>query len=312
MSICTNALMVLTASWVTAMSGQTPPAETPPTQPAPVTEGQVQGATATIVVKPAVTATMDAANIVTAEEMLDVLELANTDLVTLRAGIRIGTLKDLQGDLQRRTGMVYYENRKPQPEEAVMPVRRFAVKFTELDNDGVVSKENQTFVFTGRDLIERNDRQKFYSRRCVVKDGDTRDPLRIGEGPVPLPIGQKKADILQRFEVELWEPTRDLVWHVDREQMPVEKFVEGSKQLRMLPKPDANLQGDIVEVRLWYKQSTKGGGEWLPCLAWTKNKAGDTTFVELINVKTNVELDANVMNVDRPADNAWVVQEVGC
>lgn len=312
MSICTNALMVLTASWVTAMHGQVQPAETPQTQPATVTEGQVQGATATIVVKPAVSASVDPASIVTAEDMLDVLEAANQDLVTLRAGIRIGTLKDLQGDLQRRTGMVYYENRKPQPEEAVMPVRRFAVKFTELDNDGVVSKENQTFVFTGRDLIERNDKQMFYSRRCVLKDGDTRDPLRIGEGPVPLPIGQKKADILQRFEVELWEPTRDLVWHVAGEQQPVEKFVDGSKQLRLLPKPDANLQGDIVEVRLWYKQSKAGGGEWLPCLAWTKNKAGDTTFVELINVKTNVELDANVMNVDKPAGNAWVVQEVGC
>jgi hypothetical protein len=165
-------------------------------------------------------------------------------------------------------------------------------------------------VFTGRDLIERNDNQKFYSKRCVVKEGDTRDPMRIGEGPVPLPIGQKKADILQRFEVELWEPTRDLKWHVDGEQESAEKFVEGSKQLRLLPKPEANLQGDIVEIRLWYRPNK--AGEWLPRLAWTKNKAGDTTFVELKGVSTNGEIDPAVMNVEMPADNAWVVQEVDC
>ncbi len=308
MSISLTTLTVLSASWLTVMSGaamQDQPAA--PAQTQPTSDGTVTGATATIVVKPAID---DPASILTAEDMLDVLERANQDLVTLRANIRIGTLKDLQGDLQRRTGVVHYESRKPAPEEAVMPVRRFAVKFTELDNDGVVSAENQTFVFTGRDLIERNDNQKFYSRRCVVKEGDTRDPMRIGEGPVPLPIGQKKADILQRFEVELWEPTRDLVWHVDGEQKDAEKFVDGSKQLRLLPKPEANLQGDIVEIRLWYRPNK--AGEWLPRLAWTKNKAGDTTFVELKGVSTNGEIDPAVMNVEKPAGNAWVVQEVDC
>ena len=286
-------------------------------EPAALLNSEQQPATQVIPAEPVATAVtvvkaapVDAAAIVTAEDLLDVLESANKDLVTLRAGIRIGTMKELQGDLQRRTGMVYYENRPALPEETVMPVRRFAVKFDELDNDGVVTKEDQTFVFTGRDLIERNDKQKFFSKRCVIKEGDTRDPLRIGEGPVPLPIGQKKADILQRFEVELWEPTRDLVWHVEGEQEQVEKSVAACKQLRLLPRPDAQMQGDIVEVRLWYK--TNKAGEWLPRLAWTKNKAGDTTFVELYKLETNVEIDAGVMNVEKPEGNDWVVQEVGC
>ena len=106
MSISLTTLTVLSASWLTVMSGtamQDQPAAPAQTQPA--SDGTVSGATATIVVKPAID---DPASIVTAEDMLDVLERANQDLVTLRANIRIGTHKDLQGDLQRSTGVVYY------------------------------------------------------------------------------------------------------------------------------------------------------------------------------------------------------------
>jgi hypothetical protein len=34
--------------------------------------------------------------------------------------------------------------------------------------------------------------------------------------------------------------------------------------------------------------------------------------VELKGVSTNGEIDPAVMNVEMPADNAWVVQEVDC
>jgi outer membrane lipoprotein-sorting protein len=76
-----------------------------------------------------------------------------------------------------------------------------------------------------------------------------------------------------------------------------------------VPKNGALPDDNTAEIRIWYRERE---GQWLPRLAWTKNRAGDTTYVELLNVRTNGELPADTFAVEVPKDNTWVVQEVEC
>ncbi|MCG3178362.1 MAG: hypothetical protein BIFFINMI_00689 [Phycisphaerae bacterium] len=86
----------------------------------------------------------------------------------------------------------------------------FRIQFDDkTTGDGYVSDKKEIYVFDGRWLHELKEKSKQLNHREIVPEGESLDPTRLGEGPFPLPFGQKKADVLENFRVELIAPAKD-------------------------------------------------------------------------------------------------------
>lgn len=247
----------------------------------------------------------------TAEELLSALESADKGLKSLQADMILHRTFVLEGDEQLRWGKLYFrqiaqENASPD----APPLRQFSVRFDASSVGGRFDeKTEQKFIFDGVWLAELNPGEKRFSRRELVPPGESFDPLRIGEGPLPIPIGQKKDDILTRFAVELVAPEAGIE-DGDNPRRATEwrKFVAGTYQLRLIPKVTSS-DDAFTEIRLWYTPAAKaeGGedGRLIPRMARTINHAGDVTTVQLVTVKTNFEIGPEYFSTDPPLEGGW-------
>ncbi len=229
----------------------------------------------------------------TAEELLTALEKADEGMVTLTADINYDVRFEIQGDRQIRKGKLYFDNRTP---------RKFAVLFEELWIGDVVRSERQLIVFDGEWLVEKNFKEKMMIKRQVVPPGQKFDPLKIGEGPLPIPLGQKKADVTLRFAAKLL-PVEDGLAAADdagaQEKAEVEalrKHVAGATQIRLEPKPEFARETEFKEVRLWYRRDKDG--TLLPVMARTVSRNQNTAIVQL----SSVHLQAQGRQKDPAAD----------
>ncbi|MFU8830148.1 MAG: asparagine synthase-related protein, partial [Phycisphaerales bacterium] len=158
-------------------------------------------------------------------------------------------------------------------------------------------------------LIERNDDDKTFRRREIARAGQEVDPLRLGEGPLPIPIGQRKADILARYRVALVDPTESLNMPGDATQEDdVRSYREavqntGAIQLKLIPHEKGD--GEFDSIRLWYRKATDNPDRWVPLMARAartnaRGREVDVAFVMMVAVQINQGLDEQRMLVPEP------------
>ncbi len=238
----------------------------------------------------------------TAGDLLEALETADKGLRTFSAGIRYTKVfAEIEGgDTQAWQGKLYFDV-KPDG-QAVGPDaptrKRFAVIFDTLIVGERKREESKHLIFDGEYLVERNTRDKQFLKRRVVPKGERTDPLRLGEGPFPLPIGQRKAEILKRLDVEL-RPYED---GLEGLSPAARERYKDTVQLRLVPKFQTRDGRDLQEIRIWYRRS-----DLLPRLARTKSVEGSTSEVLLINQTVNEEIPASVFSVEPPTEPDWSV-----
>lgn len=246
-----------------------------------------------------------------ADELLDALETADADLSFLTAQISYTKTSQFLGDRQVRLGVMQFVS---QLLEGVPTRRTFGVRFEKLYIGNMADDEVKIYIFDGHWFVEKLPGEKLIIKREVVRPGEMADPLRIGEGPFPIPIGQKKADILERFEAELLDPDDGLTLDPNEEH-PAEdikaarnlvNFTLDSYQLRLTPH-DAWIDTiDLKEIRLWYTRAEDG--RLLPRMARTVDFDGDISVIQLINVTINDKdsIDPTLMSTDVP--EGWNAQ----
>lgn len=233
----------------------------------------------------------------TAEALLDALETADIDLRRLSAEIMYDRTFALAGDRQIRKGELSFvsgENRVG---------RKFAVRFDTLIIGDSRRDEVKQYIFDGQWLVEKTPGEKRFVKRQIVPPGQNFDPLRVGEGFMPIPIGQRKADILKRYVATLAPLEEGL------EDAELRKFVMDCTQLKLTPRPDLAEEDQFSEIRLWYKGG-QSGVKLLPRLARAVNIAEDVSLVRLINVKTNddaVLKDGAMDTTTPPAAEGWEI-----
>lgn len=129
-------------------------------------------------------------------QWLDKLEARGREIRNLQANLVYRKVNTLLLDEQIRTGALLYV--AATPEEPA----RFAIDFTSLIVNDTVKPDQTTWIFDGQWLVEKQPAQKLFIKRQVVAPGKRLDPLAV-DGPFPLPLGQKRDDVLRRFHVEL-------------------------------------------------------------------------------------------------------------
>ncbi len=233
----------------------------------------------------------------TADELLDRLEKSDEKLSTIQADVVYDKIMVIAGDRQIRAGTLFFENKADAATGEKH--RRFAINFDTLQLGDKVETKQQQYIFDGEWLIEKLVADKQIIKRQVVKPGEKFDPLKIGEGPMPIPIGQKKEDITARYDVTLVSATDGL------EDELLKKFVEGAWQLKLIPKVGADR--NFKEIRLWYREEAKLDGKpVLPRMARTVDSADDVSLVQLINLKINEKLDETQFDSTSP-NPTWSV-----
>ena len=219
----------------------------------------------------ATTAGEGAPTFTTADALLEALERSTDDLRDVRADVIYDRLDAVTEDRERRTGRLVLAQ---SPDGA----RRFGILFDRfIDSAGHASPQVQRFAFGDGWLVEFDDVRKQCIARQLAPEGSRLDPLKLGEGPLPLPVGQRAEEVRRRFTVTL-APAPDA---------PLLKGLTGVQGVVLVPRKGSGVDEDFEEVRVWYDTRT-----FVPAGVVARLKGGDVKTVLLRNVIRNGGLDA--------------------
>lgn len=248
----------------------------------------------------------------TVEDILLALEKADAELKTLQADMMYDRVFGIAGDRRIRIGHLYFQNDGPASPGA-LPRRRFAFRTDTLQIGSRLQAEQLDLIFDGAWLIERNHGTKQFIARRIVKEGESFDPLRLGEGPFPVPIGQKRNEILKRYDAELLPAEQGLEANDDTPESleRLRAFVKDTYQVHLTPKAEIREGEELRDVRLWYAPVGGASGRLLPKLARTVNRSQDVSLVQLVGWKVNEAVPTDVLDTTPPTDPAWQVQGDG-
>ena len=81
-------------------------------------------------------------------------------------------------------------------------------------------------------------------RQQVLKPGEKLDLLKLGEGPFPLPIGQKKEAVHEQFDVKKIAPSKD-----DPKDV-------ATVHVQLAPKPGTQFERKFETIDVWVDAKT--------------------------------------------------------
>lgn len=237
-----------------------------------------------------------------ADSLLTALETAGQDIRRLSATVRYVKTFAIQGDQQQRDGKLMFISEPGVGGTA--PTRRFAIIFDRYEIGRRVEDPStgflEKYIFDGEWLAEVRPLDKEFIRRQIVPPGQRWDPLALGEGPFPIPIQQKRAEILSRFDAELVDGLDGV------EERALRGIAGKCYQLVLTPRADAGEQ-DLRSIRVWYQKDTL-----LPRLARTVSKADDESFVALRDIGLNAEAEVveSEITTEPPAERSgWDITQ---
>lgn len=207
------------------------------------------------------------------EVILDHVDARSASLESYTATVRLDSTDGLSEETERRFGRVYF----------TAAPRRAAVVFERsIDPSGRARERLEHYVFADGVLSDYDHEAKRLVRRELVKPGETTDPLRLGEGPVPIPFAQRKTDILAAFDVTLGPP-------------PPSSLVKDSAcvvGLHLVPKSGTRLanQHDLASIDLWVDRATAS-----PVAVKMNERDGDVVAATFSKVSFNKDLDPEAM-----------------
>jgi hypothetical protein len=222
------------------------------------------------------------------ETLLDKLERSAADLNAFTAKVTYQKEDSVLGRLETRTGELIYRL------DASNDEKSFAILFEWTIINGRKRQDHKHYIFNGRWLAEIDHANKQFIKREIVAPGRKLDPLKLGEGPFPLPVGQPKAEVLARFDVtKAALPDAGLL-----------KDLQNVDGLLLVPKPGTPESDEFAKVELFYDRQTL-----LPVGINTESK-GDRKTIKLTEIRRNPELDEAALqklNIQEPDPGEWRV-----
>ena len=207
----------------------------------------------------------------TVEDILQAVDRHSESLKDFSARMRLDSMDALSEETERRFGQIYYEK---------MPTkRRAAVVFERtVDADGRARERLEHYVYSDGVLSDYDHEAKRLTRRQLVKPGEAYDPLRLGEGPIPIPLGQRRVDIEKSFVVSLApSPKSSLV-----------KDPASVSGLHLVPRPGTALveQNKIASIDLWMDRYSGS-----PVAVSIIERDGDQVSARFMDIRVNTGVD---------------------
>jgi len=129
------------------------------------------------------------------DQVLDALNGAGKSLNDFTAKVTLSESDDMTGESREQRGTVAYQKKGEDD-------GRIRVVFDQVKEGNKVFARKTDYLLDNGWLIEQDHRGKNEIRRQVLKPGETMNPVRLGQGPFPLPIGQDPKDVKEMFEAK--------------------------------------------------------------------------------------------------------------
>jgi len=235
-----SAAFLTIAAVIAAANAQSAPVTPEPTKPAQDSTA-TPPSTAPEVTKPDTFAksTTDAAR-ERAEAFLGELEKTATTISSMSGTLTLEKFDALGEETDQRKGRLVLDGKDGK--------RRIAIRFEEyIDGSGRLDRSVLHYIVADGWLCEIDHTNKSFTKRQIARPGEEFDPLALGNGPVPLPIGQKKADVLARFAVTETEIPADI---------PLLGSLQDVAAMRLVPKQGSEAAQELENVDLFYDRTT--------------------------------------------------------
>jgi outer membrane lipoprotein-sorting protein len=216
----------------------------------------------------------------TVDQILDALDARGQNFNDFTATVKLTDTDNSTGDSTNNDGTVLFQ-RKPGGDA------RIRVTFTKKERGDKIFDANHEYTLDNGWLVERDYQAKKEIRRQVLKPGEKVDPLKLGEGPFPLPIGQKKEDVKNIFDVTKIPPAND--------------DPPNTVHLQLTPKPGTTYARDFKTIDVWV-----GTADAMPVRIQTLD-LNETTIktTDLSQVKINVGLTDKDFAEPTLPDSGW-------
>ena len=223
------------------------------------------------------------------DELLAELEKTATTIQSLSGGLALEKYDSLVEETERRFGRIVLDMKDGR--------RRFALYFDEVVNsDGRSTRAIDHWIYADGWLCEQDHRNRSFTKRQIVAPGQSFDPLALGEGPIPLPIGQKRAEVLARFEVaETGIP----------DDIPLLGSMRNVAGLRLVPKPGTDMAKDTAAVELFYDRTSLA-----PTGIVVREKNGNRSVARISSPVVNGEVkaeDRKLLEIPDPDPKEWAI-----
>src|SRR5262249_37287848 len=145
-------------------------------------------------------------------------------------------------------------------------------------------------------LIELDFNTKQCFKHQIVPPGEHFDPLKLGEGPFPIPIGQSSKEVLARFTASTIAKSSDPTLA----SALGEAAVEG---LLLVPRPGPKEAGQSDKTELFYDPTLL-----LPVGILLTEANGSRKTVALRHLKRNEGLDEKQFMFAEPDPKEWHIE----
>ena len=221
------------------------------------------------------------------DALLERLERSHADLRDFQADIVYHKWDNVLKRPEIRTGEVLYQVK---PDGS----KRFAILLERLIIRNRAREHRKHYVFDGSWLVEIDHESKIFIKRQVVPPDKQFDPLKLGEGPFPLPVGQPADEVRARFNV------RRL--HKPQDETLAERLagrdVDG---LLLVPKPGTPQAEEFERAEVFYDRESL-----LPVGVSVTEANGDRKTVILTNLKRDAGVDESKLSIEEPdALDGW-------
>ena len=210
------------------------------------------------------------------EKILDRLEARGKEIKDIEAALTFVKHDPVFNSTEKFEGTVLFKEEKPNP--------RFFIRFDRSNLNGRVNEKKEWHVFDGRWYIEAREKNTAIIKHEVLRPDEDREVFRLGQGPFPLPFGQKKADILKQFTVKLIAP--------DPKDPP------DSDHLELTPLPKTELDKKYEKIHFFIDRK-----EGLPARVQTVEKeSGDEITATFAKLKLNQGLPGSKLELPNLPD----------
>jgi hypothetical protein len=219
--------------------------------------------------------------------ILDAAEAAGERLDAMACTVIIEKRDALTDDVERRRGRLVLSGKAG-------PSRRIGLRIDQfIDGSGRASDDRRSFLYADGWLIERDETRRQLIERQLVPEGATMDPLQPGEGPLALPVGARRADVLASYAVSVGQLPESALW----------KDLPSVDTLRLVPRAGTAAARDTAALVVAWDRTTA-----LPIAVVRDSTEGDRTIARLRSVEVGPLNDADRALVDLPAAaEGWTV-----
>ena len=163
--------------------------------------------------------------------ILDKLEKAGSEIKNLQAKVKHELYQMIPDDRQTKLGVIRYKAASDGKNA------KFMISFDTLIHDNLKLKRREWFCFDGHWLREIRSQTKTVIDREIIAPDEKIDPFKLGQGPFPLPFGQKKQEILDNFTVILAAKAKNDPKH--------------TSHLILIPKAKSKFKKKYKKIEFW-------------------------------------------------------------